>query len=262
MKLARKILVKILGLKAYLKLVSRTYIRMIRNGKMKDKYPELYFVKQIVSEGDTILDIGANLGYYSYFMAKYAGKSGKVLAVEPIPLFAEIWQTNMKAVRHHGVQLHNCALGSEAKPQVKMSIPIVDGVVRHGLTKVAGEEGIQGASYMDYSVPMRVGDELISSTNIEKLDYIKCDVEGYEQFVMPSLDKTIDLYKPFIQIELSGDENRKNVVDFLLKKSYQMFILKGDFLNPIQKNDIFSVDQDFYFIHPDHMNKREHLIRK
>ena len=62
------------------------------------------------------------------------------------------------------------------------------------------------------------------------------------------------------QIELSGDENRSNVVDYLLKKGYQSFILKGEFLTPIQKNDIFSVNQDFYFIHEENLAKKGHLI--
>lgn len=260
MKLARKILVKILGLKGYLKFVSRTYISMIRKGKMKDKYEELYFIQKMVKEGDTVLDIGANLAYYSFFMARNAGQSGRLIAVEPIPLFAEIWQTNMKKLSLSNHKLHNCALGNEAKDAVKMSIPIVNGVVRHGLTKVE-EEGDASQAYLSYDVSMKVGDELLAQENLQKLDFVKCDVEGYEQFVIPSLDKSIEQFKPKFQIELSGEENRSNVVDYLLKKGYQTFILKGEFLRPIQKNDIFSVNQDFYFIHEQNLEKNGHLIR-
>lgn len=260
MKLIRKILVKILGLKGYLKFVSRTYIKMIRKGKMQDEYAELYFVKKIVQNGDTILDIGANLAYYSYFMAQNMGEDGKLIAVEPIPLFADVWKKNMAKYKDRDIQLFNCALGSEPQEKVKMSIPIVNGVVRHGLTRIdAGDNEMD--SKVSYDVPMRVGDELVESTGIKKLDYIKCDVEGYEQFVIPSLDKTIDHYKPLFQIELGGEENRRNVVEYLVKKGYDIFILEDDFLKAIQKNDIFSLNQDFYFIHKDNLSKTGHLIQ-
>ena len=115
---------------------------------------------------------------------------------------------------------------------------------------------------MSFEVPMKIGDDIISSEEIEDLDYIKCDVEGYEQYVIPSLDKTIDKHYPLLQIELGGKENRQNVVDYLLKKGYEIFILSGQLLNPIQKNDIFSVNQDFYFIHTSKLTDRQHLIRK
>lgn len=261
MKFIRKILVKLLGLKGYLRLVSKTYIRMISWGWMKEKYAELHFIKKIVKPGDLVIDIGANLAYYSTLMSKSAGKDGKLIAVEPIPLFAEIWSNNMSGLSHLNPVLINCALGDEAKEAVKMSIPIVNGVVRHGLTKVV-EEGDSNETMLSYDVPMRVGDELVESEKISRLDFIKCDVEGYEQFVMPSLNATLNKYKPMVQIELSGKENRSNVTDYLVKLGYEIFILKGNFLHSIQKSDIFSVNQDFYFIHSDNTESRSYLIQK
>lgn len=260
MKSVRKILVKILGLKGYLRIVSKTYIIMISMGWMRNKYAELFFVKKIVKRGDTILDIGANLGYYSFFMSVSAGKEGKLMAVEPIPLFAEVWKKNMRSLKKNNSTLFNCALGSEEQEKVKMSIPIVDGIVRHGLTKVV-EEGDDNESIMSFEVPMKIGDKLVESENISQLNYIKCDVEGYEQFVIPSLNETIEKYQPLLQIELSGKENRQNVVDYLVNLSYDIFILKDNFLIPIQKNDIFNFNQDFYFVHQDKIEGRKNLIR-
>ena len=142
-----------------------------------------------------------------------------------------------------------------------MSIPVVNGVVRHGLTRVS-EDGTYSQSKYVYDVPMKIGDELMRAQDLDRLDYVKCDVEGYEQYVIPSLEHTIDQFKPLLQIELGGEENRKNVVEFLVKKGYELFILDGELLKAIQKNDIFSLNQDFYFIHKDNLNKTEHLIHK
>jgi len=259
-KLIRKILVKLLGLKGYLKLVSSIYIKMVSSGFLKSKYPELFFLDRNLNKGDTVVDIGANLAYYSTRMADNIGKEGTLIAVEPIPLFAEIWEKNMRRKRHQQVHLCQCALGSESQKGVRMSIPLVNGVVRHGLTKVV-EEGDNREEELGFEVEMKVGDDLIQGFNLTQLDYIKCDVEGYEQYVIPSIDKTIDQFLPMFQIELGGTENRQNVVDYLTSKGYEIFTLKTDKLIPLQKSDIFSVNTDFYFIHPTKKEKKSHLIQ-
>jgi FkbM family methyltransferase len=248
MKIIRKLLVKSLGIKAYLYLVSKLYITLINLGFFKDKYAELYFTQQLVKEGDVVLDVGANLGYYSYFLAKKIEKKGQLYAVEPIPIFADIWKKNMSKYKDHHIKLFNCALGNEFKEKVKMSIPIVDGVVRHGLTKVEGQGEEEWGTAMEFEVPMYVGDELLSNENLPKLNFIKCDVEGYEQFVIPSLKQTISKFKPLIQIELNGNENRQNVADFLFNLKYDVYILADNRLKIIEPQDIHQYNQDFYFI--------------
>ena len=70
MKAIKRFLYKTLGLKSYLKLVSRTYISGINAGLWKDNYPELHHLKNIVQKGDVCIDIGANMGYYSYLDRK------------------------------------------------------------------------------------------------------------------------------------------------------------------------------------------------
>lgn len=261
MKTIRKFLVKIVGLKTYLSWVSKIYITLISMGFSKSKYAELYFTQQIVKEGDSVLDIGANLSYYSYFLAKKIGTNGQLFAVEPIPLFADIWKKNMRKYPKESYTLFNCALGNEEKKEVNMSIPIVDGVVRHGLTKVDGQGEENWGRLMEFKVPMHVGDSLLEKENISKLNYLKCDVEGYEQYVIPSLEKTISTHKPLIQIELNGKENRQNVADFLLQFKYDIYILTGNKLNSIDKNEIHDYNQDFYFINRDNIQRYSKLIK-
>jgi len=260
MKTIRKLLVKIVGLKTYLSWVSKIYITLISMGFSKSKYAELYFIQKIVKSGDTVLDIGANLSYYSYFLAKKIGKKGHLFAVEPIPLFADIWTRNMRKYNNQPTKLFNCALGNEEKDEVVMSIPIVNGVVRHGLTKVDGQGDEKWGRLMEFKVPMHIGDSILEKENITKLHYIKCDVEGYEQFVIPSLEKTIVAHKPLIQIELNGKENRQNVTDFLLSFKYDIYILQNEKLMNIETDEIHNYNQDFYFINRINIERYNHLI--
>ncbi|MDD4149846.1 MAG: hypothetical protein PHE33_07440, partial [Bacteroidales bacterium] len=62
MKIFRVILYKIFGLKVYLKIVSKLYIKYISCGFGKDKYPELHYLNSIIKPGFVCIDIGANLG--------------------------------------------------------------------------------------------------------------------------------------------------------------------------------------------------------
>lgn len=253
MKGLRKILVKILGLKGYLKLVSKTYLRMVGMGMMKSKYPELFFLDKIIKKDAHVMDIGANLGYYSKQMVRLAAQ-GHTYAVEPIPLFAEVWKSNVP--QKENVTLFNVALGDKDET-VEMAIPMRDGVVRHGLTKVVSEEDSL-ESFLKFQVEMKKGDDLFSG--IKKLDFLKCDVEGYEQFVIKSISALLSNLKPLIQIELNGDENRENVIADLTSNGYTMYVLENGKLVAADIKNAAKYAQDFYACHESKMDSFKSLF--
>ena len=246
MKSIRRILLKALGIEGYLRIVSRIYIWLIDSGFLKSKYPELFFLKVLVKQGYTCLDIGANLGYYSTFMSKYAGASGKVYAVEPIPLFANIWKDNTKLSFKKNLTLFPYALGNENK-MVTMSIPFVDGVLHHGMTKVNDTPNTLNETAQTFEVEMKNADELFSV--IQKLDFVKIDIEGYEQYVIPAMEQTIRKFTPVIQAELGGEENRKSVVNFLKTCGYTAHVLSNNELILATETHFENHQSDFYFTH-------------
>lgn len=243
MKIIRQLLVKIFGINTYLKIVSKIYIFMVRNGCLKKKYPEIFHLKSIIQKDFICIDIGANLGYYSYFMSKYAGKNGKLYSVEPIPMFANIWKSNMKKANANNFKLFQVALGGENKT-VQMGIPERDGVLRHGLTKITSSAEEKYVSFFD--VDMKIPDELFA--DLSKIDFVKCDVEGYESIVFDNFKKLISQHRPLVQTELSGIENRLHVINLFKGMNYSVNVLENDKLITISDNDIKLVDKDFYFI--------------
>lgn len=242
MKGIRRFLTKLLGIKRYLILISKVYIRLISMNFLQKKYPEIHFLKTITQPHFVSLDIGANLGYYSTMISKLS-KNGKVHCVEPIPLFAEVWKKNTKNCKN--VRLYQLALGSE-KTEVKMSIPIVDGIVRHGLSKVIDSESSGENSELNFTVQMDRGDSIFKE--LPTVDFIKCDIEGYEQFAIASLIETIKKFRPIIQIELSGDANRKTVHSILTDNGFDAFVLRDGFLRSIEHDRLLAYQSDFYFI--------------
>ncbi|KAA3440191.1 FkbM family methyltransferase [Rufibacter hautae] len=244
MKLLRKLLVKALGFEGYLRLVSRMYIIMVGSGRGREKYPELFFLKRIIRPGFTCVDIGANLGYYSTFLSRLAGPKGKVLAVEPVPLFGRIWRDNVKASGVDNLTLLPFALGGE-NTTIEMGTPVRDGLVHHGMTKIASSAQEQYAQ--TYQVEMRVPDELF--LDLDRLDFIKCDVEGYEHQVFAHLQETIKKFRPLIQTELNGAQNRRAVVETLARLGYGVYTLTDkQTLSPCSPQEIDQYQGgDFYF---------------
>ena len=220
MKAIRKLLVNLLGFEGYIRLVSSIYLKLVGAGLLAKKYPELFYLKKIIRPGFYCLDIGANLGYYSTFLSKLAGPSGKVLAVEPVPVFQEIWRDNVKASGVQNLELLPYALGGE-NTRIQMGTPERDGLLHHGMTKVTTSASEKYAR--TYDVEMKVPDELFG--NLTRLNFVKCDVEGFEFQVFSHLQETLRKFKPLIQTELNGLENRQGVIRVLSNLGYQPYIL-------------------------------------
>jgi len=244
MKIIRNLLLKLLGFKGYLQFVSFIYIRIINFGFLKNKYPELFFLKKIIKPGFVCIDIGANVGYYSHFLVKLAGKNGELYAVEPIPTFGKIWKKNVQQNICNKTELLPFALGSE-NSTVKMGTPVVRGVIHHGMTHIVSNN--ENNIAQTFEVPMRIPDELFSE--LTKVDFIKCDVEGYEQFVFANLKNTLTKYKPLVQSELSGAENRKFVISLFEELGYKTCLLKNscELIEATNEEKINNTN-DFYFV--------------
>lgn len=244
MKLVRKILLKILGLKGFIKFISRIYILLVQKGFLKKQYPELFYLNTIVNKGSTCIDIGANVGYYSTMLSRIVGEEGKVFAIEPIPMFVEIWRNNVKRSGVKNLEMFPYALGAE-NITVQMGIPQYNGVVHHGMTKITSTGD---ADYVKtFDVEMRIPNELFK--NINRLDFIKCDVEGYESEVFSNMIDIIEKFKPKVQSELGGLENRMKVISIFRKLNYSVNILSANNkLVEVNDEQIKSTNKDFYFI--------------
>ncbi|MFO7869531.1 MAG: FkbM family methyltransferase [Bacteroidales bacterium] len=243
MKIIRIILLQIVGLRRYLQLVSKLYICCISHGCWKKKYPELFFLDTVISKGNTCIDIGANLGYYSARMADLVGETGHVYAVEPIPLFGEIWKKNIQPHKKKHVQLLPYALGEEDSI-VQMGMPEKNGRLHHGMTKIAS---IAQEKYVHFfNVEMRNPDALFA--DLSELHFIKCDVEGYESVVFENMTQTITQFRPLVQSELSGVENRHKVINLFHNMNYDCAVLRNNSLEIIPESEAMTLSQDFYFI--------------
>ncbi|MFQ3579487.1 MAG: FkbM family methyltransferase, partial [Bacteroidales bacterium] len=135
------------------------------------------------------------------------------------------------------------ALGGENKT-VKMGMPIKDGVVHHGMTKIASTAQEEYAFFFD--VEMKKPSDLLS--DLETIDFIKCDVEGYEHVIFGHLTDLLLKHKPKIQTELGGKENREKTITLLESLGYKTYILQNNSLISADISTKKNYSSDFYFI--------------
>ncbi|MCX7863024.1 MAG: FkbM family methyltransferase [Bacteroidales bacterium] len=244
MKIIRKILYNSLGLKYYLRIISKIYIWLIKLGFFRQSYAELHFLKEIIKEGDVCIDIGANLGYYSYFMCRYVKPNGKVYAVEPVPLFRQIFEKNVHNKFKQSVVLLPYALG-ESERKIFMGMPVVDGIVHHGMTHVIeNQKNKQTSIALTFEVEMKIPDQLFK--NLERINFIKCDVEGYEYHIFTNMLQVLNAHKPVIQCEL-GEQFKEKTFNLMQQLGYEAFILNKQKLTQITKENLLAIKQDVYF---------------
>lgn len=248
----KRILWKRLSLERYLKTVSAGYFTIYRLGLSRAfatyEYPR--FLRRLVGPGDTVIDIGANLGYYSWFFARLAGPDGRVYAVEPVVPIAAVLRHNLR--RFGNVEVLNYALGAEDKSIVMGNDSAPGGHFATGRNYVS--EG-PGSAAMEFASEMRKGSELFG--RLDRLDMIKCDIEGYEGVVIPEMEPVIDRHLPLVLIE-SGGDTRKEIARFFEGKGYNGYVLERGRLRPASAGD----SKDLVFIHSSKSEKYRKLYGK
>ncbi|MDA3868074.1 MAG: FkbM family methyltransferase [Salinivirgaceae bacterium] len=241
----KRILFKIVGIRCYLKLVRSTFLLAYKSGMLRNKneYYCHYKVPQFINKGDTIIDIGANLGYYSWIFARATGKTGVVYAVEPVQLFRDILQNTIK--KHPQVKVLPYALGDENGKETVMGLPATNKYLSHGRTKIIDSKPDDTYAY-EFTTEMRTPDNLFG--DLKKLDYIKCDIEGFEIVVIPQFKSIIEKHKPTIQIETDG-ENRNVILQLLLSMDYKAFYIHKNELVPYDQENPPAFSGDLIFRH-------------
>ena len=239
----KKVLFKLLGQDNYLRVLQKGFFILYDSGYLKKDvvYKYHYFVKHLVRRGDTVVDLGANLGYFSKIFARLVGPTGRVISIEPVVPFFRALKTNLHP--YSQCQLYNYALGTEEKT-INMAVPKSHGYLRTGLAHVSEENNSAETDFM-FPVKMVRGSALLKG--VDRIDYIKCDIEGYEEFVLPELAPVIRQHKPMIQVETWGP-HKKVVMGFLVEEGYEVYMLTDGRLQRVAP-EVEGLVGDYLLIH-------------
>ncbi|MDR2886058.1 MAG: FkbM family methyltransferase [Rikenellaceae bacterium] len=240
MSAIKKLLYKNLSLENYLRLLQCSYFALYNSGllRLSGKFDYHYHVKRLIARGDVILDIGANLGYYSIPFARWTGPTGKVLSVEPIPIYNKVF--NGLARKYPAITLYSCALGPDEGP-VEMVAPLDAGYLQTGHPYV-GRKGDENAPGLRFQTEMKNPATLFGG--LERLDYIKCDVEGFEYQVLSQMRDLIARLRPKVQVEV-WTQNESRMLEMFALLGYNPFRMERGKLVPFADS---ATDGDIIFV--------------
>jgi FkbM family methyltransferase len=241
----KKILLKVLGEKRYLRFMSSTYQRLLGAGLLGKEARDVYFLKKLIRPGDYCADIGAHLGYFTLNLSKLVGPTGKVIAVEPMPPFHATLRQQLERRHTSNVTLYQVALGGDGD-YVEMGIPDTSGSKHFAMARV-----IDANPHLHFSGSQKIknekGDRLFA--DLPRLDYVKCDVEGLEYQVFASMTATLQKHHPVLLCEFFDREMRIRFYELVKPFGYLPFALENGKLAPI---DVYAegqiIAQNDYFI--------------
>lgn len=245
-EIVKKFLFNILSFKQYLSLLSSVYFILYNLGILKywSQFKYHYFLKSVINKNDIVIDIGANLGYFSKPFSKWVGLSGKVYSVEPVKPVREVLKRNVRNLSN--IQIFPYALGTEDKKiRLGNDTRMNKGFIASGVHTVIDNNS--GHATDEFEAEMRKGSVLFDK--LERLEFIKCDVEGYETVIIPELKNLLLKHQPALLIE-TRREKRKFILEFLAGIGYSGFVLENGKLFIAQELESKTED-DILFVHQD-----------
>lgn len=238
--IVRKLLFKLLSFENYLRVLSKLYFLSFNMGLLRKNrlYQYPYFLNKIINKGDVCIDLGANMGYFTVLLSKITGSRGKVYAVEPIKPILSVLKKNTKNLKN--VKIHPFALGKENKfIKLGNNSKKKKGFISSGSHYILDQKLDQTTDPdIKFDGEMKKGSELFY--HIDRLDFIKCDIEGYERVVIPEIEPIILKFKPILLIEARG-ENRIQMLQFFAKNKFSAFVLNNGKLHPARENEFLDI---------------------
>jgi len=146
---------------------------------------ETNFVKSVLKPGDYVLDVGANIGYYTLLFAKIVGNAGKVFGFEPEPLNFNILKKNISINNYHNVVLEKTAC-SNKKGKTNLFLSY-EGAQTHRIFRSKRVS----KNFISVDV-ISLDDYFKNQTIMKKISFVKIDVEGAEYDVLMGMKSIIE----------------------------------------------------------------------
>jgi FkbM family methyltransferase len=190
--------------------------------------PEVAFLRNFVKLGDTVLDVGAHKGAYTWHLARLVGASGRVHAFEPQPHLAS--RLSRGAARQ--VVVHPFAL-SDSKHVDRLVTPI------WGDTHMYGH-----ATLEDLPDDTAVETVEIKAITLDSLDlnptFAKIDIEGHEVAMLRGSEDTMSRGRPVLLVEIDWrhqleTKRRAELISWLICHDYRVhYVIGHDLSEPVE----------------------------
>ena len=188
-----------------------------------------------IQNAKVILDIGANICSKSMLFSTL-NPSARILSFEPHPVTYKKALANLKLNHFENIELHNLGLGDKKEVvklfEVNQHNPGMNRILNHDTE----------FPYIEIEVDLL--ETVMLQNAVDKIDFVKIDVEGYEYAVLKGGEEIIKLSKPIIFLELDDKNLKENsqsasqLIELLESFGYNKFIRADQNLEVNSKSNL------------------------
>lgn len=265
----KRLAAPLLGERAYSWLQALSIARDIRSGAFTE--PEMALVAPAVRRGESVIDVGANLGMYLREMSRAVGPQGVVYAFEPIPFTCMTLRKIVGLGRLHNVRISATGCADRAGTAT-FQVPLqAAGALSTGQAHL----GIRDDAHPGRAEQVRWTEAAAVAADVVMLDdvipggrevsLIKCDVEGAELLALRGAAQIIRRDQPTVICEINpwflegfgiglGD-----LLGFFADQGYGCYRYDGARLTPVVSDDQI-VEDNYVFVHPRRRSRLSGLL--
>ena len=175
-------------------------------------------IQRILEPGMVVLDVGANIGWYTLMCAHAVGPTGRVHAFEPVPEEVDRLRRNVRLNALSQVSVHEVAVSDAV------------GVTCIGETRDAGATWVGEG---DREVRTTTLDAFVDRQRLSRVDFVKMDIEGAEVLALRGAQRLLRELRPRLMVEVEPKPLSRfgfrpgDVLDALRRADYSLHCLAG-----------------------------------
>jgi FkbM family methyltransferase len=156
----------------------------------------------LIGPGSTVLDVGANIGFWSIPLANHLRGRGCLHAFEPVAAnFRRLTENVKRNTLEDTAHLHETGLSDQNGPQqISLREDFADGAETGNATIV-----VDSYDLLFECTEIRVVrlDDIFDSLEISRIDFIKADIEGHEDKFLAGAADVIRRFRPILYVEIN-----------------------------------------------------------
>ncbi len=207
-----------------------------------------FLLTKLIKKGNIAFDIGANFGWYSCHFAQLVGETGKVHIFEPTNAIEGL-KKNLILNQFEARCILNQVALAEKEGVETLFIP-----QKLGTAFASFHEHSYGNGDSKISVPVKKLDDYVIANKIEKIDFIKIDVEGAEYLVLKGAKNVLKNYSPVIMMELYDGHTKyfsyspEEVINYIKDLDYHLYEINDKEIGSVRKVISFSDTKNYNFL--------------
>ena len=203
---------------------------LIKYGQISSDESLLY--EQICTDGDVVVEAGANIGTHSLAISKAIGDTGKLYCYEPQRIVFQTLNANLALNSLTNTTTYQAGVGEK---ESFVNIPEFDYNHNGNYGGISITNYQEGTKTKVYSID--------SHLNLQQLKLLKIDVEGMEIDVIKGAKQTIERLRPIIYCENDRRELSSTLIELLWSLSYDLYW----HLPPLFNTENFNKDNENIF---------------